>query len=100
MSEPSALPVEPPFAIVFRFTSVTENNIGRFVRLPAPDTFVWSIVIALRFVHTPPTLYQGGPPPPVVIVYTAELIELLVIPAAYAIALMVTVPEATETGPP
>src|SRR5579864_320096 len=92
MSFPFAWPTLPPLATVFRFASVTENSIGKVDRFDAPETFVWSTVIALRLLHA--VLYQGGvvpPPPPVAIVYGPELIELSGLPARYAMALTVVV---------
>src|ERR1700681_1343496 len=62
MSVPSDLPTLPPLAVVFRFASVTENRIGKLVRLDPPDTLAWLTVMAFRFVHD--VLYQLGPPPP------------------------------------
>src|SRR5262245_11187828 len=60
MSFPFDWPTAPPLPTVFKFPSVTENSIGKLLRLEPADTFVWSIVIAFRFVHA--LLYHEGAP--------------------------------------
>ena len=44
-------------------SEASETSTGKLLSAVDPDTLVWSTVIAFRWIHVPPVLYQDPPPP-------------------------------------